>query len=479
MTDKDLANRLEELFASTGMLREELEWLTNHGLVRTWEPGVVVASKGKRIETLWIILSGHIAIRVDRGAGPRRVMEWRTGDVGGVLPYSRMIESPGDSYSEEKTQILHIHKDHFPEMINRCPVFTAHTVHIMLDRARSFNTSDLQDEKMISLGKLAAGLAHELNNPASATLRNAKLLLENLKKVDTASRALGAADFTDEMMKMIDQVGDLCIEKPRSTILSPLEQADREDEIADWLLRRHLDPDYAAALAETSVTIETLDSLANGISSDNRLDPVIRWVAEGCLIRSLAKDIEQAVTRIHKIVEAVRNFTYMDKLAGPDSVDIESGLRETILIVASKARSKKVTITLDIEPDLPRAYATGGELNQVWLNLIDNALDAVSESGRIDIHAYQKLDRIVVCVIDDGPGISPDNALRIFDPFFTTKPPGQGTGLGLDITWRLLRRYHGDISFDSHPGRTVFRVSLLVDKTENVVVTGPPQDTVS
>jgi len=465
MTDTDLVDRLAAVFASTGIPREELEWLANQGLVRTWEPGSIVASKGKRIETLWIILSGHIAIRVDRGAGPRRVMEWRKGDVGGILPYSRMTGPPGDSYAEEISRILHIHKDHFPEMIHRCPVFTAHTVHIMLDRARAFNTSDLQDEKMISLGKLAAGLAHELNNPASATLRNAKLLRGSLKKVDTAARSLGAAGFTEEMLKRIDQVGNACMEEPRSTVLSPIEQADREDAIADWLMRRHLDPDHAAALAETNITLETLDSLANGISSGDMLDPAIRWVAEGCATRSLARDIEQAIARIHEIVAAVRNFTYMDKLAGPDSVDIESGLRETLLIVASKARSKKVAITLDIEPDLPRAYATGGELNQVWLNLIDNALDAAPESGRIDVYACRDLDRIVVRVIDDGSGISPDIAPRVFDPFFTTKPPGQGTGLGLDITWRLLRRYHGDISFDSHPGRTEFRVSLLVDET--------------
>jgi len=166
----------------------------------------------------------------------------------------------------------------------------------------------------------------------------------------------------------------------------------------------------------------------------------------------------------------------MDKLAGPDSVDVESGLRDTIRVVTSKAKSKGASITLDVEPYLLPAHANGGALNQVWLNLIDNALDAIPDSGRIEISARRELDRIVVCVVDDGPGIPPDIMPRIFDPFFTTKPPGQGTGLGLDVTRRLLRRYHGDISVNSRPGRTEFRVSLLSEKPAATAVDQPSTD---
>ncbi len=474
MTSADLANRLAALPSLTHMPLEELEWLATHGRLQAWESGTVVAPKGKRIETLWIVLSGHIAIRVDRGAGPRRVMEWRTGDVGGMLPYSRMTGPPGDTYLEETTELLVIHEEHFPEMIRRCPRFTAHTVHLMLDRARAFNTSDLQDEKMISLGKLAAGLAHELNNPASATVRSAKLLSAGLAKADSAARALGAAVLTDEMMEAIERTRDACLAKPGGTVLSPIEQADREDEIARWLTRHHSDPSHATSLAETSVTIEMLDALANA-TSGNTLDAALRWIASGCATHSLAIDIERAATRIYELVAAVKNFTYMDKLAGPESVDIEAGLRDTIRVVASKARSKRAAITLEVEPNLPRAYATGGELNQVWLNLVDNALDAISDSGRVDVSARHELDRIVVRVIDDGPGIPQDIAPWIFDPFFTTKPPGQGTGLGLDVTRRLVRRYNGDISFDSRPGRTEFRVSLLIEKPGAAQATDHPR----
>jgi signal transduction histidine kinase len=463
MATVDLIGRLKALPSFAGLPVEELEWLKVHARCQEGETGAIVARKGKHIENLWIVLSGHLAIRVDRGAGPHRVMEWRTGDVGGMLPYSRMTGPPGDAYFEGKTELLLIHEKHFPEMIQKCPVFTAHTVHVMVDRARTFNTSELQDEKMISLGKLAAGLAHELNNPASALVRSSKMLLERIPEWDLAARTLGAAVDNDTMTEAIERTRITCMAAPADRVLSPLEQADREDEVADWLILHNLDSGYAIPLAETALTIKELEVLANTMSGKT-LEAALRWLATGCAARSLAVDIERAATRIYELVAAVKRFTYMDKLAGPDTVDIEAGLRDTIRVLTSKAKTRGASIALDVEPNLPRAYANGGALNQVWLNLIDNALDAISDSGHVHISARREHDWIVVHVVDDGPGIPPDLMPRIFDPFFTTKPPGQGTGLGLDIARRLLRRYHGDISVTSHPGHTEFSVRLLTEK---------------
>jgi signal transduction histidine kinase len=455
-----LVDRLAALPLLEKIPRTELEWLAAHGQLEVREAGTVIAPKGKRIEQLWIILSGHVAVRVDRGAGPRRVTDWRAGDVSGMLPYSRMTGPPGDNYLEERSELLALHEKHFPEMVSRCPAFTAYTVHSMLDRARSFNTSDLQDEKMISLGKLAAGLAHELNNPASATARGAKQLLKDLHTADVASRALCTAGLTAELFTAIEQVRAACLAQPAGTVLSPIQQMDRQDEIADWLVRHHADPAQAASLADTSVTIDTLDALA-GVASGDTLDAALRWVAAECATHSVALDIEQAATRIHELVAAIKRFTYMDSVAGPGPVDVGAGLRDTVRVLAAKAKSRGAAIALDVEPQLPPAHASGGELNQVWLNLIDNALDAIPESGRVDISARRELDRVVIRVVDNGSGIPPDVVPRIFDPFFTTKPPGQGTGLGLDISRRLLRLYHGDITVQSRPGLTEFRVSLL------------------
>lgn len=469
MANIDLMDRLAALSSLSKIPREELEWLVEHGSLETWDVESVVAKKGESIRKLWIILSGHIAIQVDRGAGPRRVMEWRTGDVSGLLPYSRMTESPGNTYVEERVEALAIPENLFPELIHRCPVFTAHTVHIMLDRARAFNTSDLQDEKMISLGKLAAGLAHEINNPAAATVSSAKLLLGNMDKTNAALRALGSAGLTDEVVKQMEGMLSGCFAKPGSTVLTPLQQADREDEFSDWLERHNVDSSCAATLAETAITIDALDELAEKVSGE-MLAAAIGWIATACTTHLLATDIERAATRIHQLVTAVKKFTYMDKLAGPEYVDVESGLQDTVRVLTSKAKGKGATITLDIEPDLPRVQASGGELNQIWMNLIDNALDAIPNSGNINISARKEHDQVVIRVADDGPGIPSDVLPRIFDPFFTTKPPGQGTGLGLEIARRLVQRFQGDISVQSSPKGTEFRVCLLMEKPSPSVV---------
>lgn len=463
MAKIDLVDRLAALPSLSKIPRKELEWLVAYGNLEVREAGNVIAPKGQPIDMLWIVLSGHIAIRVDRGAGPRRVMEWRRGDVSGMLPYSRMSGTPGDTFVEETAELLGIHQDHFPEMINHCPVFTAHTVHTMLDRARNFNTSDLQDEKMISLGKLAAGLAHELNNPASATVRSAKLLLESMAKADAASRALGAAGLNKELMDQIEQMLSGCLTKSGDAVLTPLQQADREDEFSDWLERHNADSSYAVPLAETSMTIDILDELAEKMSGEI-LTAAIGWIATACTTHLLATDIENAATRIYELVTAVKKFTYMDKLAGPEFVDVETGLRDTVRVLTSKAKTKGASITLDIKPNLPLVQASGGELNQIWMNLIDNALDAISNSGNINISARKELDQVVVRVSDNGPGIPSEELPKVFDPFFTTKPPGQGTGLGLEIARRLVHRFQGDISVKSNAKGTEFRVCLLTEK---------------
>jgi signal transduction histidine kinase len=459
-----VVDRLASLPDLANIPRAELEWLTAHGSLEVYEAGSLIGPKGKRLEKLWIVLSGRISHWVDRGAGPRRVIEWYTGTVSGRLPYSRMKGPPGDNSIDETTELLGIREEHFPEMIQRCPVFTAHTVHLMLDRARSFNTSDLQDEKMISLGKLAAGLAHELNNPASAMVRGAKQLPADLSEAEAAARALCHARLSEEALDSIEQVRSACLAQPAGPVLSPIQQADREDEIADWFVRHQLNPDHAQRLAETAVTMEALDTLA-GATEGETLEAALRWIAAGCGTYSLVADIEQAATRIYELVSAVKRFTYMDNPAGPEPTDVEAGLRDTVRVLAAKAKSKGAYITLDVEPDLPPVNATGSELNQVWSNLIDNALDAIHESGRVDISARKELDRVAVRVVDDGPGVPPDIVSKIFDPFFTTKPPGQGTGLGLDITRRLVRRYHGDIAVGSSQGRTEFRVTLAAEKS--------------
>jgi signal transduction histidine kinase len=242
-------------------------------------------------------------------------------------------------------------------------------------------------------------------------------------------------------------------------VLSPLERADREEAFAEWLADRDADDALAASLAETGVSLGLLDELAASLSGD-KLRAALRWVAAGCTVRGLARDIERAASRVHALVSAVKGFTYMDHAAGPEPVDLAKGIGDTRAVMAAKARGKSVSITVDIPADLPRARALGGELNQVWANLVDNAIDAVSDGGHVGVTARAEGGKVVVRVVDDGPGIPPDVKSRIFDPFFTTKAVGKGTGLGLDIVRRLVDRNDGLIDVSSEPGRTEFRVAL-------------------
>jgi signal transduction histidine kinase len=285
-----------------------------------------------------------------------------------------------------------------------------------------------------------------------------------LEEADASSRSLGAANLTDDLLASIEKLRSACIVQPAENLLSPIEQADREDEIAGWLSLHKIKTTDAGQLASTPVTIDMLDALSHKLSGKT-LSIAILWITNYCATQSLAIDIEQAAKRISELVAAIKRFTYMDNLAGSDLVDVEPGLRDTLKVLAAKSKSKAASITLDIEKNLPQVRATGSELNQVWMNIIDNALDAIADSGNINISAQLEMNRVMVRIVDDGHGIPEELLPHIFDPFFTTKSPGQGTGLGLDITQRLLRMYHGDINVKSHPGRTEFVVTLITEKS--------------
>ena len=444
----------------------ELAWVAAHGFYRRFERGQVFMATGKTadssaipVEGFHAVLSGRLAIYVDRGAGRHKVLEWRAGDVSGFLPFSRMKTSPGDVVFEEPTEMFTVLREHFAEMIRECPNVTASLVHVMVDRARQFTSSEVHDEKMRSLGRLAAGLAHELNNPASAVIRSAKSLSEGLVAAEAASRTLGAAGLSPEQRAAVDAVRDACLARRRSGAHSPIEEADRADAIAAWLEDHGADPAVAGSLADTAVTLPALDALGEVLQGEV-LNAALRWVAYGCAAGSLARDIETAASRIHDLVAAVKGFTQMDRETVAQPLDVGQGLADTLMVLRNKVKKKSATVDVDVEPDLPAVEGYGGELNQVWLNLIENALDAVPQGGHLTVSARRAGASVVVSVADDGPGIPDAIKERIFDPFFTTKPVGEGTGLGLDIVRRLVNQNKGAIEVQSRPGRTVFLVTL-------------------
>ena len=459
MTVTDLVDRLAGHKTLGTAPREELAWLVAHGSLRHLDEGELLSAKGEPVSGLFVVLTGHIAVFLDRGAGRRKAIEWRAGDVAGMLPYSRLVTPPGDSVAQKPSEILAVPRGDLAAMTRDCPEITSILVHTMLDRSRMFTSSGLQDEKMISLGKLSAGLAHELNNPASAIERSAGLLEDRLDDVEQATQALSAAKLTDSQLAAVDAVRASCLATRVSGVLSPLQQAEREEAIAEWLTDHGVDAAIAGPLGDTAVTLDALDRIGLAVSGP-ALGAALRWVAAECSVRGIASEIQEAAMRISGLVSAIKGFTHMDQATVAEPVDLHSSLGNTVAVLAAKARSKSVAVTVSVQPDLPRVRDFIGELNQIWANLIDNALDAVATSGRVDVTANCERQRVVVRVVDNGSGIPAEIRERVFDPFFTTKPVGKGTGLGLDIVRRLLIHNDAEIEVESIPGRTEFRVSL-------------------
>ncbi|MDX2032514.1 MAG: ATP-binding protein [Blastocatellia bacterium] len=466
MTVTNLVDQLAEHKTLGSAPQEELAWLASHGTVRHLQAGDVLTAKGTPVEGLFVLLNGHVAIFFDQGGGRRKVMEWRAGDVMGLLPYSRLVSPPGDTVAQVHSVILTLHRDHLTALIRNCHQITSILVHKMIDRARLFTSSALQDEKMASLGKLSAGLAHELNNPVAAIERSASLLDDHLEDAERATRALGAARLTDTQFAAIDEARASCQATRAQGVLSPIQQAEREDAIADWLAAKGLDESTATTLAETAVTIEALDRLAAAVSGPS-LDSVLRWAAAGCSVRGLAWEIQEAAMRISGLVQAIKGFTHMDQAPVAEPVDLRLNLGNTVTVLKAKARAKSIAVVVTVEPDLPPVRGFVGELNQVWANLIDNALDAAPEAGCVEVTAHREQMRVLVRVVDNGPGIPAEVRARIFEPFFTTKPVGLGTGLGLDIVRRLVIHNEAEINVESEPGRTEFRVSLPIAEKTN------------
>ncbi len=459
MAPEDLLERLVAHRTVGSAPREQLAWLVARAQYVTFKRGDILAEPGGPMRDMTVVLTGHFAIRQGRGPAARKVMEWYAGDLSGYLPYSRMSSVPGLVTVEEPTETLELDRDHFPAMIRECHELTAICVHVMMDRARHFTSEAFHDEKLLALGRLSAGLAHELNNPASAVVRSAQALGAQLTEALAAFRALGAARLPDDTLAELDKVADICVTTVETTVRSPLEQSDREDTFADWLEGRGADPRAAASLAESAVELGTLGGLADALPS-GVLNDVVRALAAGCATRKLTDEIENAATRIDGLVTAIKGFSYMDQATVPQPVDIAQGLSNTLAVMRNKARKKKIRLELDATSGLPTIPGYGGELNQVWGNLIENALDAAPEGGHVEVTARLEGTCVVVRVIDNGPGVPEKIRGRIFEPFFTTKPVGSGTGLGLDISRRLVGRHDGSIEFRTEPGRTVFIVSL-------------------
>jgi len=316
-------------------------------------------------------------------------------------------------------------------------------------------------EKMAALGKLSAGLSHELNNPAAAASRAAQRLDASLDARDAATRDLVAGGVGPDGFAQLEAVVAECAHSSVATALSPLEASRAEDEVQDWLADHGVaEPwTHAATFVNGGVTVVALDRLKASLPA-GAVAPAIAWIGETLALREHAGVVARSTERISKLVGAVKSYSFRDQATEQD-VDIHDGLENTLTILAYQLKS--MTVERDYEPSIPPIRTYGSGLNQVWTNILDNAVDATNGTGTITITTRQEGDLAVVEIADDGCGIPPEHLSRIFEPFYTTKVQGEGTGLGLDIAWRIVTEEHrGTLAVDSRPGKTTFRVAVPI-----------------
>ena len=460
MPSATLTERLAAFATFVDIPVPQLEWLAEHGTIRRFPDGALLYGRGRGedLRGVFVVLSGRFSVRVESAGVEREVREVKAGEISGYLPYSRITNPAAHLVADGPTEILSIAEADVRGMTRECYDVTAVCVHAMVDRARTFKDYDLHREKMTALGRLSAGLAHELNNPASAMARAADGLDATRADVAAAAEALGAAGLTGARRSAFKALEAAAAREPAEP-RSALAHADREDRLLAWLERHGLDSDAASALVGTGLTAADLDGAREALPGD-ALGVAVRYLAAHANARRLTRDLVNAATRVHTLVTAVKSHTQMDRAAVPEPVALGRHLADAITLLGSKAAAREITVELRVESGLPPVHGVVGELNHVWLNLIDNAVDAAPPSGHVSVSARVDRGDVVIEVVDDGPGIASEHLGRVFDPFFTTKDVGRGAGLGLDVVQAVVRNHRGSVDVTSRPGHTRFRVVL-------------------
>src|SRR5579863_3367435 len=442
---------------------DQIAWFISQSQELHLKAGDFYLRQGDPADAMFVILEGLLQGRGELG-GETVVFNVEPGDVTGLLPFSRMKQFTVSGRAVTDSRALRFPASLFPELVQKMPVLTQRLVGLMSDRIRETTRLEQQRDRLASLGKLSAGLAHELNNPASAARRATSELRDILKKIKSASLELGRRDLTPTQKSEIEKM-ETSFTQPDVVPPDALTISDLEDQI-DSLLRSHGQNDLwqlAAELARRNIKPEMLESLFASLDADTARAALVR-IAASVEVATLLHEIESSTSRISDLVGAIKEYTYMDQ-AAIQNVDVVKSLEITLTILNHKLK-QGVSVHRDYQrlPFLVNSF--GSELNQVWTNLIDNAIDAMSGKGELRVRTYRDDNCVVVEIADNGPGISPEVQPHIFEPFFTTKGVGEGTGLGLDTVQRIVKKHRGNIQVNSKPGDTRFQVWLpLADAT--------------
>jgi signal transduction histidine kinase len=473
---EQIADALDHIAPLHGLPFEERLWLAHHGHEIVADPGDILFEEGVPAEHMVLILKGEIHVRRHQGS-PMALFIGRAGQMTGVLPFSRMKSYGGQGFAITPLWALLIHRTVFPEMLQAVPSMAQRVVSTLLDRVREVTRIEQQAEKLTALGKLAGNLAHELNNPASAAQRAAANLVEAVQANRKNRFKLVNLCLSEEQIERIEGWENKILTRP-IPLPGALNDISREESVRTWLGGISCPEawDTAPVLAEQGITAADLDEFLT-IASPQEACISLQFFARFLRSSRSAETLVDSTARIFDLIGAVKDYSNMDR-APILEVDVPAGLDATIQMFSS--RMNGVEIERDYQPDLPRISAYGGELNQVWTALIENALDALGDGaptdrsssvgrgnrGHLRITCRLEGDMLLVEIWDTGPGIPPDLQERIFEPFFTTKAPGRGLGLGLDYAMRIVRKHRGHLSVHSEPGSTCFRVRLPIDQLQ-------------
>jgi signal transduction histidine kinase len=464
--DKVEALRRVHVFAD--LPHDQLQWFAENVQDERFAAGDILFRKGDPPEWMAIFLEGEMHAYRDDKAHDGYVYISRAGDpaseVTGVLPFSRMTQFTVTGRAVTASRVMRFPVRLFPELLQRMPTLAKRLVGIMSDRVRETTTADQQQDKLMALGKLSAGLAHELNNPAAAATRAANDLIATLAELRAADLRLCQHNLTTEQEAAIRVFENKAIEHTATaTQLNSLDQSDREDVVAAWLKDHGVGDEWklSANLVEAGIDAVDLGRISVDLEPIAFADVLARVNAQLAAAK-LASEIKASTARISELVGAIKEYSYMDQ-ASLQEIDLHKGLESTLLILKYKLRKKSIELTREYAETLPRIKAYGSELNLVWTNLIVNAVEAMPEGGRLKVTTKKEPTDILVEIRDNGSGIQEAVKSRIFEPFFTTKPVGEGTGLGLDTVARIVRKHRGNIRFESKPGDTCFQVRLPLE----------------
>jgi signal transduction histidine kinase len=457
-------DELRTLFLFEKLTDEQLDWLCARGHVEHHDAGVVIA-EGDPATCLYVLLDGTIAL--SRRVGGDDVETTRTSQRGAYAgAWSVFIDDESTrTYTATMraitpVRLFTLRADHFTELMKQWFPMALHLLEGLFYGTQKTQRAIGQRERLLALGSLSAGLTHELNNPAAAAVRATSSLRERVAGMRHKLAVIAGGAWDRSQLETLIELQERAVEQvAKAPELSPLEATDREDEIGEWLADHGIGGGYdlAPTFVQAGMDVPWLDQVLATVG-DGMLEGAVRWLNYTVETEVLMNEIEDSTTRISTLVTAAKQYSQMDR-APHQVLDIHELLDSTLVMLSRKIGD--VDVVKDYDRSLPDVPVYGAEINQVWTNLIDNALQAMGGAGTLTVRTSRAGDMAQIEISDTGPGIPDDIVSRIFEPFFTTKPVGEGTGLGLDISWRIVvNKHHGDLSVQSVPGDTRFRVRL-------------------